>query len=76
MSHNCHVITGDLVVIENVKLREFVAKGPKYREPTKINWKSTETMVSDSIDLYAEQRSKREQVGLKHLSEWKDQIKE
>ena len=32
-----HVITGDLMVIENVKLRELVAKGPKYREPNKIN---------------------------------------
>ena len=48
----------------------------KYREPNKINWQSTETMVSNSIDLYAEQWSKREQVDLKYLSEWKDQIKE
>ena len=71
-----HVITGDLMVIENVKLRELVAKGPKYRELNKINWQSTETVVSDSIDLYAEQWSKREQVELKYLSEWKDQIKE
>ena len=33
-------------------------------------------MVSESIDLYAEQWSKREKVDLKYLSEWKDQIKE
>ena len=33
-------------------------------------------MISNSIDLYAEQWSKREQVDLKYLSEWKDQIKE
>ena len=71
-----HVITGNLMVIENVKLRELVAKGPKYREPNKINWQSLETMVSNSIDLYAEQWSKREQVDFKYLSEWKDQIKE
>ena len=64
------------MAIENVKLREIVAKGPKYQEPNKINWQSMETMVSDSIDLYAEQWSKREQVDLKYLSEWKDQIKE
>ena len=64
------------MVIENVKLRELVAKGPKYREPNKINWQSTETMILDSIDLYAEQWSKRERVDLKYLSEWKDQIKE
>ena len=71
-----HVVTGDFMVIENVKLRELVAKGPKYREPNKINWQSTETMVSNSNDLYAEQWSKREQVDLKYLSEWKDQINE
>ena len=33
-------------------------------------------MVSNSIDLYAEQWFKQEQVDLKYLSEWKDQIKE
>ena len=64
------------MVIENVKLGELVAKGPKYLEPNKINWQSTKAMVSNSIDLYAEQWSKREQVDLKYLSEWKDQIKE
>ena len=48
-----HVITGDLMVIENAKLRELVAKGPKYREPNRVNWKATETMFLESIDLYA-----------------------
>ena len=63
-----HVITGDLMVIENVKLRELVAKGPKYRQPNKINWQSTETMISNSIDLYVEQRSKQEQVDRSQIS--------
>ena len=71
-----HVITGDLMVIENVRLRELAATAPKYREPNKINWKSTKTMILDPIDLYAEQWSKRERVDLKYLSEWKDKIKE
>ena len=35
-----HVITGDLRVVENAKLRELVAKGPKYREPNRVNWKA------------------------------------
>ena len=29
---HCHVTSGDLRVIENAKLREHVAKGPKYRD--------------------------------------------
>ena len=71
-----HVITGDLRVIENAKLKELVAKEPKYREPNRINWKATETMFLESIDLYAKNWSKREQVELKYLSECKDQLKE
>ena len=70
-----HVITGDQRVIENARLRELVAKGPKYREPNRVNWKATETMFLESIDLYAKNWSKREQVDLKYLSEWKDHLK-
>ena len=71
-----HVITGDLRVIENAKLRELVAKGPKYKEPNRDNWKATETMFFESIDLCAKHWSKKEQVDLEDLSEWKDHLKE
>ena len=63
------VITGDLRVIENARLRKLVAKGPKYREPNRVKWKATETMFLESIDLYAKNWSKREQVDLKYFSE-------
>ena len=53
------VITGDLRVIENAKLRELVAKGQKYRESNRVNWKAKETMFLESIDLYAKTWSKR-----------------
>ena len=66
----------DLKVIQNAKLRELVAKGQKCREPSRVNWKATETMFLESIDLYAKNWSKREQVELKYLSEWKDHLKE
>ena len=71
-----HVITGNLRVIENTKLREIVAKGPKYREPNRVSWKATETMFLEAIDLYVKSWSRREQVKLKYLSESKDQPKE
>ena len=57
-------------------LRKLVAKGPKYREPNRVNWKATETMFLESIDLYAKNWSKREQVDLKYFSKWKDHLKE
>ena len=71
-----HGITGDLRVIENARLRELVAKGPEYREPNRVNWKATETIFLESIDLYAKYSSKKEQVDLKYLYELKDHLKE
>ena len=47
-----HVITIDLKAIENARLRELVAKGPKFREPNRVNCKATETIFLESIDLY------------------------
>ena len=38
-------------MIENAKLRELVAKGPKYREPNRVNWKAIETMFLESISM-------------------------
>ena len=71
-----HVITGDLRVIENAKLMELVAKGPKYRGPSRVNWKATETMFWNPLISMQKNWSKREQMELKYLSEWKDQLKE
>ena len=33
INHNGHVITGNLSIIPNSKLRDLITKGPKYREP-------------------------------------------
>ena len=33
-----HVITGDLNIVLNPKLRDIFRKGPKYRLPGKIDW--------------------------------------
>ena len=51
MEPHGHVITGDLRVIENAKLRELVAKGPKYREPNRVNCKATETMFLEKSGI-------------------------
>ena len=59
----------------DARLTELVAK-PKCREPNRVNWKAIVTMCFEPVDLYAEFWSKREQVELKYLPEWKDQLKE
>ena len=70
-----HVITGDLKVIENANLRELVAKAPKYREPIGSTGKLQKQCFWNPL-ISMKKLSKREQVELKYLSEWKDQLNE
>ena len=44
-----HVLTGNLNIVENLKLRDIISKGPKYREPTTFSWKYNFELVMDSV---------------------------
>ena len=41
-----HVVTGDLSIIPNSRLRDLIAKGPKYREPSKVDWHKNLSLLS------------------------------
>ena len=44
-----HVITGDLSIIPNSKLRDLIAKGPKYREPCKVDWDKNLSLFCEAV---------------------------
>ena len=46
-----HVITGDLRVIKNKKLRNLIAKGPNYREQNNIDWYLCHKLCMDGISI-------------------------
>ena len=48
-----HVITGDLSIIPNSKLRDLIAKGPKYRESCKVDWDKNLSLLCEAVDQYA-----------------------
>ena len=70
-----HVITGDLSIIPNFKLRDLIAKGPKYREPCKVDWDKNLSLLCEAVDQYALQWAKREIVELSVLSSWEEMVK-
>ena len=70
-----HVNTGDLSIIPNSKLRDLIAKGPKYREPCKVDWDKNLSLLCEAIDQCALQWAKREMVELSVLSSWKEMVK-
>ena len=70
-----HVITGDLSVIPNSKLRDLIANGLKYREPCKVDWDKNLSLLCEAVDQCALQWAKRELVELPVLSSWKEMVK-
>ena len=70
-----HVIIGDLSIIPNSKLRNLIAKGPKYREPCKVDWDKNLSLLCEAVDQYALQWAKWEIVELSVLSSWKEMVK-
>ena len=71
-----HVITGDLSIIPNSKLRNLIAKGQKYREPCKVDWDKNLSLLCEAVDQYALQWAKWEIVELSVLSSWKEIVKD
>ena len=47
-----HVITSDLNIINNKKLRELFKKRPNYWEKKAINWKKTVSLLKDGFKLF------------------------
>ena len=65
-----HVITGNLNIVDNLKLKDLLSKGPKYREAKSFNWKFNFKLVMDSVEDYARRWSRDEEAELDSLSEW------
>ena len=69
-----HVITGDLRIVENEKLRKLLVKGPNYREPRKIDFdKASEEILRGLNDCIT---NIVEKSGIKKtsLNAWKEAI--
>ena len=46
--HN-HVISGDLSIIDDIKLRELFQKGPQFREPVTIDFEKSKNEIRTSV---------------------------
>ena len=48
-----HVVTGDLSIIKDVKLRNLISKGPTYREQNNIDWRVNLKNCKAAVSRYA-----------------------
>ena len=47
-----HVVTGDLTIIRDAKLRSLIRKGPSYREQNSIDWNVNEILCREAVAEY------------------------
>ena len=59
----------------NSKLTDLIAKGPKYREPCKVDWDKNLSLLCEAVGQYALQWAEPEIVELSVLSSWKEMVK-
>ena len=68
--HHKHVITGDLRIIANKKLRNLLIKGPTYREPVDINWNRVFKEIKLGLDECQVKWTQLENKDAKMLDNW------
>ena len=69
-----HVITGNLAIIKNNKLRKIFTKGPKYREPRKIDFLKAKACILDGIETCAEKWCSKNALQTEIMKPWLDRV--
>ena len=69
-----HVITGNLNVIPDARVRNIISKGPKYRFPSNIDFAKCRREIAASLNDFSNRWCKRENVEPDALKEWKINI--
>ena len=69
-----HVVTGNLGIVGNRKLRKLLSKGPSYREQNNINWDTNQKIIKKAVRAYKVQWAKKEKVDSRTLDEWECRI--
>ena len=69
-----HVISGNLNVIPDARVRNIISKGPKYRFPSNIDFSKCRKEIAASLNDFSNRWCKRENVEPDTLKEWKINI--
>ena len=66
-----HILTGNLQIIKNNKLRKLFCKGPKFREPVKIKWEDARSTIQSGIDNFIDTVSDAKRVSKNYFQHLK-----
>lgn len=74
--HHGHIMTGDLSIIKDSKLRELVSKGPKYREPRILDWSKARESINAGVKLCADTWCHKHKKNEVLLKDWVNSVME
>ena len=66
-----HVITGNLKIVSDSRIRLIIWKGPKYILPSRIDFKKCREEIAPALNDFGNRWCKRESVEPTALKEWK-----
>ena len=69
-----HVVTGDLSIIKDVKLRNLISKDPAYREQNNIDWRVNLKNCKAAVSRYAKKWAKEANVNRRVLRDWEETV--
>ena len=69
-----HVLTGDLNIISEPKLRSLVAKGPKYREPLPFSCNKAKAEIVTGLDSCIDKWSGKYKISKNVFQDWKGNV--
>ena len=69
-----HILTGDLRIVKNNKLRKLLCKGPKYREPNSINWTKCKSEIKNSLVNFSSNWCNKKGIPTTSFLEWINKI--
>ena len=69
-----HIVTGNLNIITNDKLRSLLTKGPTYREANEIDWKKAFHCIKRGVCEVQQKWCTKEKVAAAVLDEWSSRL--
>ena len=69
-----HIVTGNLKIITDSRIRSVISKGPKYRFPAHIDFNKCPETIASAFNDYCTRWCKREHVESNGLNNWKLKI--
>ena len=69
-----HIVTGNLKIITDSRIRSVISKGPKYRFPPHIDFNKCRETIASALNDYCSRWCKREHVESNALNNWKLKI--